>query len=611
MRSDSLRDYDDNFQSKLIASFIVDKSFFQQVIDVIDPKHFTTEMDRFVVKLMLDHFVSYKQLPTSTVLKSEIDKIKDDVLRTSIYDRLKKVRSVINATDLQYVKDEYLKFCLTKEIETALMKSADLLQIGELDGIKSLISKAFNSISDRDLGHDYLKDFEERYEKNIRNPIPTPWPVINKIMDGGLSGGEVGCVIAPSGRGKCVSKLTEVDIESNGKKERITVIELFTRLGVPDKALAIVELVDTVKIRTPHGYKKIVACFRTELQPTITCHFSHKYDFIKRVLKCSPNHELKVDGNWVCVKDIKQDTDRIESTMGFTRLRRIITNEPEILYDFSVEDVHCYYANGILSHNSWLLSAIGSHALKIGKNVIHYTLEINEYYVGKRYDSIYSGVPFSELRYKKEEVFNTIRNYDESTLLIKKYGAKKASIQTLIAHIEKCINNGLKPDLILVDYADLLKPTTYHNKENYIILQDIYVDLCGLAEEYNIPCWTCSQTSRAGISADIIEEDLIAGSYGKVMESYFILTLSRNITDKQGGTAKIFVAKNRFGPDGLTFPSKFNASNGRILIYEKDSVEGKKVSKDLDEDITTRTELRDRYNELMKKDKNEEAVDLG
>jgi len=464
MQSDNLKEHDDNFQAKLIASFITDKFFFQQVIDVIDPKHFTTEMDQFVVKLMFDHFLDYKQLPTGTVIKTEIEKIKDDVLRSSIYDRLKKVQSVIDSTDLQYVKDEYLKFCLTKEIESALIKSADLLQVGELDGIKTLVSNAFNSISDRDFGHNYLKGFEDRYEKDIRNPIPTPWPVINKIMDGGLSGGELGCVISPPGRGK-----------------------------------------------------------------------------------------------------------------------------------------------------TWSLSAIGSHALKIGKNVLHYTLEINEHYVAKRYDSIYSGVPFSELRFKKEEVFDSIKSYDESTLIIKKYGGKKASIQTLTAHIEKCINNGIKPDLIVVDYADLLKPTIYHNKESHAILQDIYVDLCVLAEEYNIPCWTASQTGRHAINLDIIEDDSIAGSYGKIMESYFVMTVSRNVTDKEGGTAKIFVAKNRFGPDGLTFPSKFNASNGRILIYEKDSIEGKKVTNDLDNDIPTRVELRDRFNDLMGKDKklDDKKIDLG
>jgi len=120
-------------------------------------------------------------------------------------------------------------------------------------------------------------------------------------------------------------------------------------------------------------------------------------------------------------------------------------------------------------------------------------------------------------------------------------------------------------------------------------------------------------THNSGLSADVIEEDSIAGSYGKIMESYFVMTLSRNVDDKQGGTARIFVAKNRFGPDGLTFPSKFNASNGRILIYEKDSVEGKKVSKDLEEDVTTRVELRDRFNELMnKKEKPDgDKIDLG
>jgi hypothetical protein len=56
---------------------------------------------------------------------------------------------------------------------------------------------------------------------------------------------------------------------------------------------------------------------------------------------------------------------------------------------------------------SWLLINIGAHAVKAGKTVIHYTLELNENYVGQRYDSVITGIPAQNLK-------NYRANYDNS-----------------------------------------------------------------------------------------------------------------------------------------------------------------------------------------------------
>ena len=53
---------------------------------------------------------------------------------------------------------------------------------------------------------------------------------------------------------------------------------------------------------------------------------------------------------------------------------------------------------------SWTLQAIGADAVRQGKTVIHYTLELNAQYVGLRYDTIVSGQPTANLQYHKEEV---------------------------------------------------------------------------------------------------------------------------------------------------------------------------------------------------------------
>ena len=139
--------------------------------------------------------------------------------------------------------------------------------------------------------------------------------------------------------------------------------------------------------------------------------------------------------------------------------------------------------------------------------------------------------------------------------------------------------HGKKPDLIIVDYADLLRG---HGKEIRHELGNIYEDLRGLAGEYEIPVWTASQANRSALEDDIIGAEKIAESYSKIMTADFVLSLSRKIEDKLANTGRWHVIKNRFGPDGITFPSKMNASNGQIDIYVDTSIQGKETTKEMD-----------------------------
>ena len=71
------------------------------------------------------------------------------------------------------------------------------------------------------------------------------------------------------------------------------------------------------------------------------------------------------------------------------------------------------------------------------------------------------------------------------------------------AHVEKCIMQDKKPDVIIVDYADLLRG---HGQEKRHELEGIYEDLRGLAGEYEIPVWTASQANRSALEEDVIDE---------------------------------------------------------------------------------------------------------
>jgi hypothetical protein len=228
---------------------------------------------------------------------------------------------------------------------------------------------------------------------------------------------------------------------------------------------------------------------------------------------------------------------------------------------------------------SWGLINVGAHAVKQGLNVVHYTLELNEGYVGQRYDAVLTGIANQNLKYNLDEVANAVSKL-KGDLTIKYYPTKTASCSTIRAHIEKMIMLGKKPDLVIVDYADLLRGAVAR-KEMRHELESIYEDLRGVAGEYEVPMFTASQANRSALEQDVIEADKISESYSKVMIADFVLSLSRKVTDKIAGTGRWHIIKNRFGPDGLTLPAKMNMSNGQIHIYEETSVQGKDTNKQM------------------------------
>jgi hypothetical protein len=226
---------------------------------------------------------------------------------------------------------------------------------------------------------------------------------------------------------------------------------------------------------------------------------------------------------------------------------------------------------------SWALMNIGAHNVKKGKTVLHYTLELNAAYVGLRYDSVITGIANQNLKHYQDEVKEKLSKI-EGELIIKYYPTKTVSVLGIKSHVEKCIMQGKKPDLVIVDYADLLRG---HGQEKRHELEGIYEDLRGLAGEYEIPVWTASQANRSALEEDVIDASKIAESYGKVMVADFILSLSRKVTDKLAGTGRWHVIKNRFGPDGITLPSKMNTSNGQFDIYNDNSIQGKDTQKQM------------------------------
>jgi len=246
---------------------------------------------------------------------------------------------------------------------------------------------------------------------------------------------------------------------------------------------------------------------------------------------------------------------------------------------------------------SWSLVNIGVNAMKKGKVVAHYTLELNEGYTGQRYDAVLSGVAVGNLKYNMEDVKKAVENVP-GDLVVKHYPTKTASVTSLKAHMDKMTLQGKKPDVVIVDYADLLRGPSKEKRHEE--LEEIIEDLRGMAGEYEVPVFTASQINRSGAEDDIITGTKIAGSFSKMMTADFVVSLSRKIEDKLAGTGRWHVIKNRFGPDGMTFPSKANFSTGQIHIYNDDSIDGKKTTNQMKQgESLVRKELAQKYKEMQ------------
>lgn len=216
---------------------------------------------------------------------------------------------------------------------------------------------------------------------------------------------------------------------------------------------------------------------------------------------------------------------------------------------------------------TFVLVHLGAAALRQGLNVVHYTLELSSHVIANRYDACLTGIPLDNLIERKEEVLQNIKDI-KGTLIVKEYPTKSATTNTIRSHLTKLKQNGILPDVVIVDYADLLRASSMR-KEKRDELEEIYEDLRAIFQEFDVAGWTASQTNRSGLSADIVTMESISEAFNKCFVADFIFSLSRKITDRNTNQGKMFIAKNRNGPDGLVYNIFMDTATADIKILEQ------------------------------------------
>lgn len=216
---------------------------------------------------------------------------------------------------------------------------------------------------------------------------------------------------------------------------------------------------------------------------------------------------------------------------------------------------------------SHMLVNLGCEAIRRGKNVLHYTFELSETAVGIRYDSNLCSIPSNEVCDRKDEIINYYQEVELGRLIIKEYPTGSASVMTLRNHIEKLLLKGFTPDVILIDYADIMRSSRKFDSLRHE-LKLIYEELRNMAMEMKIPIWTASQANRDSANSEVVGLENMSEAYGKAMVADVVLSLSRKASEKSIGVGRIFVAKNRAGRDGILYPMRIDTSMSKFTLLE-------------------------------------------
>ena len=255
---------------------------------------------------------------------------------------------------------------------------------------------------------------------------------------------------------------------------------------------------------------------------------------------------------------------------------------------------------------SHMLVQIGANALRLKKNVLHYTFELSAEYTGIRYDSNLCNIPSDEVITRKNEVLEQYKKIKYGRLLIKEYPTGGASTLTLRNHIDRVKLKGFEPNIIIIDYADIMRPVSSTDLLR-LQLKAIYEELRGLAQDLDIPILTASQANKEASKSDIVDLSNMSESYAKAAVADLIIAISKKPEEKYSGLSRLFIAKSRIGKDGIVFATRMNTAMSKIeILSESDPLTLDQCRSE--DDILSKGMLQKKWNEFKKESKD---LDIG
>ena len=224
------------------------------------------------------------------------------------------------------------------------------------------------------------------------------------------------------------------------------------------------------------------------------------------------------------------------------------------------------------------MTKIANHAKNVGKNVLQIFFEDMPKVIKKKHlacwmEGKYTLNDLSDNFDEVTEVAN-MRKAQPGKIQLKKFPSDGTTIPHIKQYIKKLISQGFKPDILMLDYIDCVQPSKAFDNE-YSGEGNVMRQFETMLAELDIAGWTAVQGNRSSINAEVVDSTMIGGSIKKGQIGHFILSVAKDLDQKENGRANMAILKSRFGKDGIEFRDVI-FDNGTVQIdMSEDTSQGK------------------------------------
>ena len=222
---------------------------------------------------------------------------------------------------------------------------------------------------------------------------------------------------------------------------------------------------------------------------------------------------------------------------------------------------------------STFTTKIANHAFNLGYNVLQIFFEDNPKIIQRKHFTLWTGIHPDDLSENRKEVTERVKEIQstrKNKLIMKKLASDTVTMNQIKNQVRKMIAEGIKVDMIILDYIDCVVPDKMLGDE-WKSEGSVMRGFEAMCHELDIAGWTATQGNRNSISSEVVTTDQMGGSIKKAQVGHVIITVAKSLQQKEMNLATIAITKSRIGKDGIIFENcKFD--NGMLEIDTEQSV---------------------------------------
>lgn len=288
---------------------------------------------------------------------------------------------------------------------------------------------------------------------------------------------------------------------------------------------------------------------------------------------------IKIYSKDVKIFGIKEKQDKVVYPTPNDCRRYITSVSPSCVCDGQCimvdSESHLYLTdNFIVTHNTSMTTAIAGFAAANGYKVLQIVFEDRVKQIQRKHIARIMNVEAKDL--SKTEYIDGVReqlsHYKEDfpelekNLRINRFPSGEKTAWDIERYIKKQVNNGFRPDLVIVDYFECLEHKgDVNNQSEWEKEGKTMRKFEAMAGELDMAFWIPLQGTKDSVNADLVTMDKAGGSFKKIQVAHVVMSIARTIEDIEDNKATIAILKNRAGKAGKVFDGiEFNNGTCRI-----------------------------------------------